>query len=76
VVSEAWYPGWHAWVDGAPAPILQADYLLRAVELGAGRHEVRFEYRPRSLAIGAALSLAGVVTALGLVLADRRLAKD
>jgi hypothetical protein len=72
VVSEAWYPGWRAWVDGAPAPILHADYLLRAVELDAGYHRVRFEYRPRSVTIGAASSLAGVVLALTLAVRDRR----
>ncbi len=72
VVSETWYPGWRAWVDDAPAEILRADYLLRAVELDAGAHHVRFEYRPASLRIGAALSLTGVAVAAGLAWRDRR----
>ncbi len=72
VVSESYYPGWRAWVDGSPAEILRADYLLRAVELDAGAHHVRFEYRPWSVRIGAALSLTGVATAAGLAWSDRR----
>ena len=72
VVSETWYPGWRAWVDDTPAEILRADYLLRAVELDAGAHHVRFEYRPGSLRIGAALSLTGVAAAAGLAWRGRR----
>ena len=47
VLSEAWFPGWVATVDDAPAEILRADYVLRGVALAAGSHRVRFEYRPR-----------------------------
>jgi hypothetical protein len=72
VVSESYFPGWRAWVDGAPAEILRTDYVLRGIELDAGAHHVRFEYRPWSVRIGAALSLIGVGTAAGLVWADRR----
>ena len=72
VVSESYYPGWRAWVDGASAEILRADYLLRALELPAGAHHVRFEYRPWSVRIGAALSLTGVVVAAALAWSDRR----
>jgi hypothetical protein len=72
VVSETWYPGWQATVDGAPAEILRANYLLRGVELAAGAHQVRFEYRPASLRIGAALSLVGVAVAASLAWIDRR----
>jgi hypothetical protein len=60
VHSEAGYPGWQADVDGKPSPWLQADYVLRGVELDPGRHTVRFRYRPWSVRIGIALSLAGL----------------
>jgi hypothetical protein len=72
VLSEAWFPGWVASVDGAPAEILRADYVLRGVALGAGSHRVRFDYRPRSVRIGAGLTLLGVCGVLGLVVIDRR----
>ncbi len=72
VVSESYYPGWRASVDAAPAEILRADYLLRGVELDAGAHHVRFEYRPWSVRIGAAMTLAGVAMAGGLAWSDRR----
>jgi len=75
VLSEAFFPGWVAQVNGAPAEILRADYLLRGVALGAGSQRVRFEYRPVSVQIGAALSLAGCLALVALVASDRRRAE-
>jgi hypothetical protein len=66
VLLEAFEPGWIASVDGTPAPVLRANGLFRAVRLEAGRHRVRFAYRPRSVAYGAAISAVGLVAALGL----------
>jgi len=66
VVLEAFEPGWVATVDAAPAPVLRANGLFRAVRLEAGRHRVRFAYRPRSVAYGAAISASGLAAALGL----------
>jgi hypothetical protein len=66
VLTDAHYPGWDASVDEAPAPIYRANFAFRAVPVPAGRHVVRFEYRPTSFRIGAALSGA---TALALALA-------
>jgi hypothetical protein len=60
VVSELWYPGWHATVNGKEAEIVRADWLLRAVAVPAGHAIVRFEYRPTSLAIGAVACLFGL----------------
>ena len=48
VLSELFYPGWRAYLDGNKTQILRADYLLRAIALPAGRHNVVFVYRPLS----------------------------
>lgn len=69
LLADNWYPGWKAWIDGHPAPILIADHALRAVPLPPGRHEVEFRFHPASLSLGAALSLVSL--ALTLVLAAR-----
>ncbi len=58
VLTDAWYPGWVAEVDGRPAPILRADLYFRAVELAAGEHQVAFRYRPGSVRLGLGISLA------------------
>jgi hypothetical protein len=64
VLSDAWYPGWQATVDGSPATIERANVHFRALYLEPGTHTVRLVYRPFSLALGAGISLA---TAIGLV---------
>jgi len=67
VLTDAFYPGWQATVDGTPTPILRADPYFRAVRLEAGQHQVEFVYRPLSLRLGAALSsLSLLITFLGL----------
>jgi hypothetical protein len=45
----------------------RADYLISAIALPAGRHTVRFEFRHRSLQIGAAVTITTLVIALGLL---------
>lgn len=59
VLSDLHYPGWIVTVDGKPAEMLRANYLMRAVALKAGDHVVRFEFKPRSFRIGLALTLIG-----------------
>jgi hypothetical protein len=56
VLADTFAPGWTARVDGVPARILATNHLFRGVPAPAGVHRVRFEYRPRSLTLGAALS--------------------
>lgn len=56
VLSEVYYPGWTATVDGQPAPLLRADVILRGVPLPAGSHRVEIAYAPASLKWGAVIT--------------------
>ncbi len=58
VLSEVHYPGWDAWVDGKRVPILRGNYILRALPVPEGAHQVELRYRPRLFYIGLAVSLA------------------
>lgn len=49
VFSEIYYPGWQATIDGEPAPIARADYVLRAMPIPAGTHTVEMWFDPQSL---------------------------
>lgn len=50
VFSEVYYPhGWHATIDGAEVPVGRVNYLLRAIALPAGDHEVELRFDPQSL---------------------------
>jgi Bacterial membrane protein YfhO len=66
VISDSWYPGWRATVDGLDVPILRANVLFRAVEVPVGEHLVELTYQPTSFRLGAALSAVSLL--VGLVL--------
>ncbi|HTW10909.1 MAG TPA: YfhO family protein, partial [Acidimicrobiales bacterium] len=57
VLSDTWFPGWNATVDGRAVPINRVDYTLRGVAVPAGRHTVVFQYAPSSFRSGVSLSL-------------------
>jgi hypothetical protein len=64
VLTDTFYPGWRATVDGVAVPIFQANYLFRAVPIDRGRHTVRFEYAPESFAIGIGITVATLIAAV------------
>jgi hypothetical protein len=67
-VLESAAPGWTAWVNGWPAPLVTVDGVLIGVPLSAGEHTVELAYRPASFVIGAVTSgAAWLLVALLLV---------
>jgi hypothetical protein len=56
VLSEVYYPGWQATVDGEAAKVLRADYAFRAVALSPGEHIVKMTFTPLTWRAGLAIS--------------------
>jgi hypothetical protein len=77
VLSEVYYPGWQATVDGERTDVLRADYTFRAVTLPSGEHTVRMRFAPKTWKIG--LAVSGVtwagLAAWTVVELERRLGK-
>ena len=76
VVSELWYPGWQATVNGSPRPVARVNGLLRGLSLPQpGVYHVSLEYRPRSVIWGnwvtgltlGLLVLGGVISGISYV---------
>jgi len=73
VLSDTYYPGWVATVDGQPTPILRGDVLFRVVPIPAGEHDVEFHFEPASVKLGLLISGWALLVVLGgLVLAAGR----
>jgi uncharacterized membrane protein YfhO len=49
VFSEIYYPGWTATVDGEEMPLGRVDYVLRALQVKPGKHEVVLSFFPKSI---------------------------
>ena len=69
-MSDTYYPGWRAYVDGNEAPLLRANYAFRGLAVSEGRHEIRMVFESASFRIGTILSIAGLVL-LAVLLVSR-----
>jgi hypothetical protein len=76
LVSDTYYPGWVASLDGQPVPIYHGDYAFRAVPVPAGDHLLVFDYHPASLRLGEILSGVGALLVLVLVAWSTNWARD
>lgn len=61
LLADTYFPGWRARVNDEDVPILRGNYMFRLVEVPAGSSRVVFTYRPRSVVIGACISLLGLL---------------
>lgn len=69
ILADTHYPGWVAEIDGGPVEtIYRAFGYFRAIEIPAGDHIVRFEYRPGSFSTGLAITLVTIGTFVLLIL--------
>lgn len=66
VVNESWAPGWRATVDGAPAPVFRADYMLRALVVPTGHHRIELWFAAPAYRAG--VVVGALVLAILLVL--------
>jgi uncharacterized membrane protein YfhO len=70
VLSDVWFPGWTAKVDGSPVKVARVDYLFRGVHVGRGVHRIVFSYQPASWRFSRLLTgLAGVALAAAVAIA-------
>ena len=77
VLSDTYYPGWTATVDGQPTNVLRGDILFRVVPIPAGEHDVDFRFEPASVRLGLVISLVALCgIALGLIISGRSGAQD
>lgn len=73
VLSDVYYPGWAAWLDGQPAPLYEAYGVFRSVIAPAGQHRIEMRYQPDAVRRGLILTLAGAAASLlSLLLAHFR----
>jgi hypothetical protein len=72
IAGEAYFPGWKATVDGAPAPVYEAYTFLRGVAADRGRHRIEMRYRPASVFWGAGMTGFGVLAACLMARFSRR----
>jgi hypothetical protein len=56
VYSEAWYPGWRAWLDGVEVPIYKANFAFRAVAVPPGEHTIEMRFDPLIWRVGLSIT--------------------
>lgn len=67
LLNDRWHEKWQVSIDGVPAKLLRANFIMRGVVVPAGEHTIEFQYRPPSSTLW--VSLSAVAVGLGCLLA-------
>jgi uncharacterized membrane protein YfhO len=62
VTAESDYPGWKAYIDGAPVEIFSVNYAFKGVVVQSGRHIVKFRYLPNSYFLGLGIFIFTIIS--------------
>ena len=68
VFSEIFYPGWTATIDGEPAELGRVDYILRALQIKPGKHQVELAFFPKSVSTTETIAYVAFVLLILIVL--------
>ena len=60
-LSEVYYPGWKAVVDGLKVPVMRGNYLFRVIQIRKGRHIVKLVFDPDSIKVGIWITIASLL---------------
>ena len=71
VVTDAWYPGWRATVNGRAAPVAEVNAFQRGVRVPAGKSTVVMRYEPWTVRVGIVVSLAALIAAVAWLVFNR-----
>ncbi len=75
VLTDPYYPGWEAFIDGRKTKIYRVDFALRGVVVPSGVHRVEFVYIPYSFWVGVCGAGLGIIGILGLIILNNKKAK-
>ena len=64
-ISDTYFPGWHARVDGKETKIIRTDYAFQGLWLSKGNHIIELNYDPASFKYGTLLSIIGILSLIG-----------
>jgi hypothetical protein len=67
VLTDQYYPGWEAEIDGKPARVMRVDFNFRAVAIPPGKHRVDFIYSPTSYFYGLRFAIIALICVVGLL---------
>ena len=66
VFSEIYYPGWTVTIDGKPAELGRVNYVLRALKVPAGKHQVVMTFHPASITTTNSVAYAALAVIIAL----------
>lgn len=72
VLSDSFYPGWHAEIDNKPTEILAANINSRAVIVPKGKHKIIYQYRPINFKLNTTISIISIIIVLLIIIKNKK----